>query len=449
MESDLIREPVERLFLKYLMPSLGGALVTSVYSIVDTIAVGQSCGPLGAAAMSVINPLFAIECFLGMLLGVGTAIQISTSRGQGREDRANAVFTCSLILLIAVSAASWLIVNPGLERMMVLFGADDELLPYTIEYAQCLALCFPVFIATVYLPSVLRADEDPSLVMKAITIGGIVNIFGDWFFVFPLGMGMRGAGLATALGTAVQLAVLLIHFAPGRSRLRIIRPDSFIRGMRRIIQTGFGSSIFDVAIGAITVLVNKQAMRYSGSSALAVLGVIMTISFLLQHFYTGIGQAIQPIASTSFGAGRNERVRRCFILLVLFSLAFGIISTVLCFIFPNQIIRLFIDADSAVLEIGPGIIRAYSLSFLTLALNLNLVFFFQSILKNREAMAFSLERGLVLSGTLLIVLPPLIGFDGILVAVILSEIITTLSALPFSRIVMRSLDPEHAKVHQN
>ena len=411
---------------------MGGALATSVYSFVDTIAVGQSCGPLGAAAIAVINPLFALACFVGLLVGIGSSVLMSKAKGAGERGKSDRIFTSSLILLSFLGIIAWVSTCIFLRPILAFCGADDEIMPYAVDYMIPIAIGLPLFMINTFLAPVIRYDERPGLVLKAVLTGGCLNIFGDWFFVFPLGMGMFGAGLATALGALTQTMLLLSHFYMRRSSLRIVNPGNIVKGGRKIIVSGFGASILDVAIGVLTIMINRQTMRYGGKDELAVLGVIMTISFLLQHLYAGIGQAVQPIASTAYGASRKDRVWQAFSYLFSSSVAAGLLSLAVCVAFPIPILRLFIDATDSVLAIGPHIIIIYSLSFLPMAVNINLVFFLQSVLAPVPALVFSLSRGVVISLVLLYVLPSFMGMDGILWAMVAAEVLTIAGALPYT-----------------
>ena len=212
MDSELTKESIGKLYGKYLIPSLGGALATSVYSFVDTIAVGQACGPDGAAAIAVINPYFALMCFLGMLFGIGGSVLMSHAKGEGKPERADRLFTLSVLLLCITIAISWILSAIFLDEILIFSGADDALLPYARSYILPIVVSFPLFAINTFLAPVVRYDEKPQLVLKAVLIGGCFNIFGDWFLVFPMNLDMFGAGLATALGALIQTAILLSHF---------------------------------------------------------------------------------------------------------------------------------------------------------------------------------------------------------------------------------------------
>ena len=170
MDSELTKESIGKLYGKYLIPSLGGALATSVYSFVDTIAVGQACGPDGAAAIAVINPYFALMCFLGMLFGIGGSVLMSHAKGEGKPERADRLFTLSVLLLCITIAISWILSAIFLDEILIFSGADETLLPYARSYILPIVVSFPLFAINTFLAPVVRYDEKPQLVLKAVLI---------------------------------------------------------------------------------------------------------------------------------------------------------------------------------------------------------------------------------------------------------------------------------------
>ena len=195
---DFITADPIKLYKKYLIPSMGSALAVSIYSFVDTIAVGQSEGELGAAAMAVICPLFGFMVFLSILCGIGGSVLLSAARGEGKPEKANAFFTIALGMIIVLTLIFWGLLLLFHDPIFMFLGADEVILAKVMEYAKWIIWTFPVFIAPTFIGSFLRNDGAPTLNMAAVIIGGCVNMFGDWFFVFPLGMRMEGAAIAQA-----------------------------------------------------------------------------------------------------------------------------------------------------------------------------------------------------------------------------------------------------------
>lgn len=418
---DLLKSDVKKLYYHYLVPSIGAAVVTSIYSFVDTIAIGQAVGPAGAAACAVIMPLFGVTAFLGTLCGIGGAVRMGKARGEGKPEKANAYFTSSLLLNMVLTAVFWLLFGLFAEQVFLLFGADAEILPLTMEYANWIIGFCPFFLFSMYLACIIRSDGAPNLVMAAVIIGGVCNVFGDWFFVFPLGMGMSGAAIATVLGTVVQTLILCAHFFSKKCGLRLKKEGRRPVLLGRIAATGLSAGLMDLAAIVLTCLLNNQIMRYGGQEALAVFGIVITISSLLQHLYSGVGQAVQPLISTNFGAGQTARIRQAFRMSVVTAVILGVMFTALGLCFPTQIIRLFMNATPQVLAVAPAIVRIYFLSFLFMGVNILATYYLQSIMETRMSVLLALLRGLVISAVLLCLLPPVLGIDGVWWSMVIPE----------------------------
>lgn len=193
---------------------------------------------------------------------------------------------------------------------------------------------FPLFLFNQMLAAFLRNDGDPGLATVGVLSGGIFNVFGDWFFVFPCDMGVFGAGLATALGSLISFLVMLTHFVRKRNTLRLVRVPRTARRLREIAVTGFSSFFIDVAMGILTVLFNRQIMNYLGSNALAVYGPIINVSTFVQCCAYSVGQAAQPIISTNFGAGKAARIRETLRLALWTTAFFGVFWTALILLLP-------------------------------------------------------------------------------------------------------------------
>lgn len=179
--------------------------------------------------------------------------------------------------------------------------------------------------------------------------------------------------------------------------------------------------MLEFAFIILTCILNNQIMRYGGETALAVFGVVLTCSGMFQHIFTGVGQTIQPIATTNFGAGQIRRIASLRRISELTVIAMGIVFMLSGILFPAQIICFFMDATPEVLSAAPGIMRIYFISFLFMGINIWATFYFQSILRTRTSTVLSLLRGLILSGLLLYLLPAWLGLDGVWWAMVLTE----------------------------
>lgn len=422
----ILSDNVRKLYTKYFVTAFGSTMISCIYGIVDMAVVGQYQGPSGTAALAVVAPVWNIIYSLGLLMGVGGSVLFSAARGsatKGNSNNENVYFTTALmgsvVLAIASTATIWLFERP----ILTFFGATTkEILDLAQSYLKPIKFVLPLFLMNQMISVFIRNDNDPALATVGVLAGGLFNVFGDIFFTFTLKMGIFGAGLATAMGSAISFAVLVSHFFKRSNTLRITRPQHPVAQFKEVATTGFSSFFIDVAMGILTVIFNRQIMAYLGADALAVYGPIINISTFVQCCAYSVGQAAQPIVSMNYGASKPQRIKetlRCSLYTVA---VFGLLWTTVTMLFPNTFIRIFMAPTDAILKIAPRIIRTYALSFLLLPFNIFSTYYFQSIMKPKAAFIVSVFRGLVISGALLLILP-LIDATMIWLAMPITELI--------------------------
>ena len=192
-------------------------------------------------------------------------------------------------------------------------------------------------------------------------------------------------------------------------------------------------------MGILTMLFNRQIMAYLGTDALAVYGVIVSVSTFVQCCAYSVGQAAQPIISTNFGAGKGDRIRETLRLTLGTAIFFGLFWTVVSMACPNLYVRIFMQPTQRILDIAPAIIRLYAISFLFLPLNIFSTYYFQAIMKPKAAFVVSVARGCVISGILILLLPVLTGADSIWLAMPITELVVLLYALTTMKRMTKAL----------
>ena len=428
---DFLTGNIKKLYWKYLMASVMGAVVMSIYSFVDMIAIGQSEGPVGTAAMAVITPFYGIMVFLAIMCGVGGAVLMGNAKGEGNEEKGNACFTVALLLMGIITVAVWLIFIFFHKNIFIAFGADEAMMPKVLGYAKWVVWAAPAFIFPIFISNFIRADGNPMLTTVAVIAGGCVNAFGDWLLLFPLGMGMEGAAIATVLGTCVQTVIMLSHFFLKRCHLRFEKPHHMGRGLRKIPLIGFGAGVLEFGSVVLTVVINNQIMRYGDVNALAVYGLIASVGTLFQSLFNGVGQGIQPIVSANYGAGQTDRIKQLWKMAFATVIVMGITFTAIGELLPIQFTSLFMDTTPEVLVVAPSVFRPYFLLFLSLGITTLSIYYLQAILHKTMAMVIAVLRSMALSVLLLYLLPLFLDILGVWLALPISELIVAVIALVY------------------
>ena len=425
---DFLTSKVRPMYFKYLGAAFGSALISSIYGVVDMAMVGQYQGPDGTAALAVVSPVWNIIYSLGLLMGIGGSVLFSTLRGESEQnkERSNEYFSAAVIGTAILAVLCWIVVAFFDRELLLLFGAEETLLPLAQKYVLPVKFAVPSFLFTQLMSAFLRNDGNPGLATKAVIFGGVFNVFGDYFFVFTMDWGIFGAGLATVMGSVFSLIIMCSHFFSKKNTLRFVKPTRLLNKLKSISVTGFSTFFIDVAMGILTVLFNRQILRYLGTDALSVYGIIINISTFVQCCAYSIGQASQPIISVNYGAGKGDRIREVLKYAVGTAFVFGIIWTAACLAAPNMFIRIFMTPTDSILKIAPAIVRSYAISFLLLPLNIFSTYYFQALMKPTTSFIVSVSRGAVISGILIMLLPAIAPAESIWFAMPITELVVAI-----------------------
>jgi len=424
---NFLTSKIRPMYFKYLAAAFGSALISSIYGVVDMAMVGQYQGADGTAALAVVSPVWNIIYSLGLLMGIGGSVVFSNLRGKSEENhkKSNEYFTAALIGVAALAVITWVIVIFFDRELLLLFGTEETLLPLARRYIFPVKFVVPSFLFTQLMAAFLRNDGNPALATRAVLFGGFFNVFGDYFFVFAMDMGITGAGLATAMGSVFSLLIMLTHFRSKKNTLKLKKPENLFFMLKTISITGFSTFFIDVAMGILTMLFNRQILKYLGTEALSVYGIIINISTFVQCCAYSIGQASQPIISTNLGAGKGERISQILKYALGTAAVFGLIWTALAEFAPTLFVNIFMTPTENILAIAPNIIRSYGISFILLPLNIFSTYYFQALMKPATSFVVSVSRGALISGIFIYLLPAIAGADAIWFSMPLTELIVT------------------------
>ncbi len=421
---DFLHRPVREIFFRYLLPSIFGTMVTSIYVLADTIMIGKGIGTVAMAALNIALPVYNIFFGLGLLFGVGGSVLMSISRGKGEKQQADAYFTASLLLTLGFLAVSMVICVVYMEDIAWLLGGTEETMPYIMEYLPYIVWGMGAFFFSSYLQTFVRNDGAPKLAMNGVIAGGVTNIILDYVFVFPMDMGMGGAALATVIGSTLTVVILVTHFFSKKNQLHItlkgIRPTF----LRDITVNGFSSFFIEAASGLTIFVFNLQLLKYVGNTGVSVFGVISNTAIVVTCLCKGINQAAQPILSTNFGAGQVKRIHEVLVLAIRTSLLVCAVPVALGLVVPNLFTYIFLNPDADILALSGPAIRIYFTGFLLMGVNMVFICYFQAVFRNVYSLLICLLRGCILVILFAYLLPSFFNVTGIWTAFPAAELVT-------------------------
>lgn len=412
-------------FARYTSLNVLGMIGLSCYILADTFFVAKGLGTSGLAALNLAIPVYSFIHGIGLMFGIGGATKFSISRKSGLSDLifTNTLFFAGFTALLFFLAGLFL--SP---QITALLGADSQVAAMTQTYLKMILLFAPAFILNDILVCFVRNDGNPRLSMLAMLGGSMANILLDYVFIFPLGMGIFGAVLATGLAPLISIAIMSGHWMGKNKGFHLAKTEIQGQTALLILSLGFPSLITEVSSGIVIIVFNVIILGLKGNVGVAAYGVIANLSLVVISIFTGIAQGMQPLISSAYGRGDSARIRgilryglaaAVFISLTLYAgICWGAAPITAVFNSEN---------NHKLQEIAEYGLRLYFTGIPAAGLNIILSIFFTSTEQAVPAHIISLLRGLVLIIPIAFFLSGLWGMTGVWLAFPATELVCALT----------------------
>ena len=408
----MTQTPIPRLIIELAIPTTITMLITNIYNVVDTAFVGR-LGNSASGAVGVVLGLMAIIQAFGFMFGQGSGSIVSRLLGNRQIEKAtgtaSTAFFCSLFMGLVIAVFGLIFIDP----LVLWLGSTPTIAPYAKSYIVYILIAAPFMTTGFTMNNILRYEGKAALGMIGMLTGSILNIAGDYIFMFGFNMGIAGAGLSTCISQIISFIILLSMFLRGRttSRISISKVTFTIVMVGDIVLTGFPSLLRQALNSATTILLNQYSAPY-GDEAVAAMSIVNRVVFFVFAVALGVGQGFQPVCAFNYGAGMVKRVRDS----IWFTLGVGMvmmtIASIVTLQFPEEIIRIFRD-DPDVIRIGTRALTLQMLLLPTLPLSVVTEMAFQCTGKKIGASILSSLRNGVFFIPALIALSNLRGLAGV------------------------------------
>lgn len=421
--------PVSRLILNLGIPTTISMLITNIYNMADTYFVG-TVGESAQAATGVLFTVQAIMQGIAFMLGHGGGTFIARALADKNTEEAtkyiSSAFFVGGILGLLITCFGLIFLEP----MVRFLGSTETIVPHAMDYGLWILLAAPFIICSFILNNALRYEGKAFYAMFGLTAGGILNIFGDYILVMKLGLGVYGAGLATALSQIVSFVILLfLYLRMAQSTIRFKSVSRDIKLYFTIARVGFPSLIRQGLTSVTNGLLNNLTKPF-GDAAIAAMSVVSRYSNFLMCVGLGMGQGFQPVASFNYQAKKLDRVKNGLLFTTAFGLIFiGAMSTI-SIIFAEPIISIF-QKHPEVIRIGSAALRftAVGMMFMPFSVPVNMLY--QSIQQPTISSILSLIRSGAVTIPMLLVGVPIWGLLGIQIAQPTADVVAGLISIPF------------------
>ena len=452
MKTDLQQEkftrmttaPVGRLVTSLAVPSIVSMLVSGVYNIADTFFIGR-INTQSVAALGIVFSYMALIQAIAFYFGQGSGNFISRALGSRKVGEAEQMvatgFFSSVLLGVVIAAFGYLFMDP----LLLFFGSTETILPYAKDYFRYILLGTPFIMGSFTMNCQMRQQGNASLSMIGIASGAVLNVALDPILIFGCNLGIRGAGIATAVSQMVSFSIMIaICGCNGgiRIRLRNFRPTW--KSYDEINAGGLPSLARQGLMSIAAVCLNQSAAIY-GDESVAAFSVVSRVMMLAGAAMIGYGQGFQPVCGFNYGAGRYDRVREAFRHSLVVSTVYCLILAVLGFIFAQSIVTAFRSDDAEVVRMGSEILRYQCLSFPLTGFVVMSNMYLQNIRKTGPALVMATARQGLFFIPALYIGRALFDFTGVEIAQTVSDACAFLLAFPLTLPALRRMGKEEGK----
>lgn len=415
----------------YIFPAVGGLFVTYLYNVVDGIFVGRGAGSAALGAVNIGVPFITFVVAAAAMFPMGGATVVAIRMGRGDKGGANHAFMTTFSLTLLLSVVFMIVGMVFPQNIVDISGADQLSHEMRIMAAEYLfyysAFSIPMLMSTC-LSVFVRNDGAPALSFVGMCTGAAANIFLDWLFIFPLGMGIIGAAVASGLGQVLSVIVLLSHFVRKKGSLRIRRFSLRFSLMKKICGRGLPEAVSQLTTPVTALCYNLVLAGLIGDIGISTFSILSFIYSLANAVLSGVAQGLQPLWGHCYGKRDPEEMKyffRCGVI-INFLLSIGIYA--LLYFFDETVIRIF-NRDTVLVQNASAALPLFGLSFIPMAFNLIYTAFLFSTKRTTQANVIAVCRGIAIKAAAIFYMPVLFGASAIWLAPLAAEMLTLIIAV--------------------
>lgn len=412
-------------FARYVSQNILGMMGVSIYILADTFFISRSAGADGITALNLVLPLYAIIYAIGALIGVGAAIRYTICKAQGVAD-AEKYFSNAILWVIILSVPFIIVGSAFPATLMELLGADTTITAVGTPYTRVFMVFTPFFMLNTVFNAFVRNDDDPALAMTATLCSSLFNIVFDYILMFPLGLGMVGAALATAFSPVIGVAICSIHFLKKKNTLKFVWHIPSIKSLWSSCQLGISAFVGELSSGVTTAVYNWLILEIAGNIGVAAYGVVANTALVAISMFNGVANGSQPLISEAYGKGDKNAVKKVFQLSLITAVVMALIILIGVVVFAEQIVAVFNSEQSLELaSYAISGIKLYFVGFIFAGINIAACGYLSATGQAKGAFMASISRGFVAIIVCAIVMASLFGMTGVWLSFAVAEVMTS------------------------
>ena len=411
-------------FFHFSAATVASLMVFSLYSIVDGLFVARGVGEYAMTAVNLSVPFVNLLFSIAVIFAVGTSTIIAYLLGQKNAQSANKLFSQNLATLVVIGVTISVLVLAFTEPLARLLGAEEVTLEYTIHYLQGLAPFAVCFMISYNLEVLVKTDGRPRLALVTVCVGCVTNCVLDYLAIFHWGLGIWGAAAATGASQLLTCVIYLTHFLGKRTTFHPVRFRMDWKIYRRLLPIGISDGLTELCNGLMIFLFNHTILRCIGTDGLVAYTIIAYANTLVINITMGVSQGSQPLISFQNGRGDGAAIGKLlrYGLRTMCGIA-AVCFTGLFLAAPKLVAVYLPEAGAEMLTFATDAFRRYSLCYLPVGFNIYIAGFLTAMERPLPAVSISTGRGLILQGSILLLLAAVLGGGSIWFAPVISEVL--------------------------
>ena len=418
------QQSLRKQFFRFSTATVASLMVFSLYSIVDGLFVARGVGEYAMSAVNLSVPFINLLFSIAVIFAVGTSTIIAYLLGQKNAQSANKLFSQNLVTLAVIGITISILVLVFTKPFALLLGADELTLEYTIHYLQGLAPFAVCFMISYNLEVLVKTDGWPRLALITVCVGCVTNCVLDYLAIFHWDMGIWGAAAATGVSQLLTCVIYMTHFFGKYTTFHPVRFRMDWKIYRRLLPIGISDGLTELCNGLMIFLFNHTILRCIGTDGLVAYTIIAYANTLVINITMGISQGSQPLISFQNGRGDSAAIGKLLGYGLRTMCGVAAVCFTALFLAAPALIGMFLpEAEPQMLAFSTDAFRRYSLCYLPVGFNIYIAGFLTAMERPVPAVAISTGRGLILQGSILLLLAAVFGGSSIWFAPLISELL--------------------------
>ena len=418
------QQSLRKQFFRFSTATVASLMVFSLYSIVDGLFVARGVGEYAMSAVNLSVPFINLLFSIAVIFAVGTSTIIAYLLGQKNAQSANKLFSQNLVTLAVIGITISILVLVFTKPFALLLGADELTLEYTIHYLQGLAPFAVCFMISYNLEVLVKTDGRPRLALITVCVGCVTNCVLDYLAIFHWDTGIWGAAAATGVSQLLTCVIYMTHFFGKYTTFHPVRFRMDWKIYRRLLPIGISDGLTELCNGLMIFLFNHTILRCIGTDGLVAYTIIAYANTLVINITMGISQGSQPLISFQNGRGDSAAIGKLLGYGLRTMCGVAAVCFTALFLAAPALIGMFLpEAEPQMLAFSTDAFRRYSLCYLPVGFNIYIAGFLTAMERPVPAVAISTGRGLILQGSILLLLAAVFGGSSIWFAPLISELL--------------------------